>query len=225
MSLLYRVPGRSTVITYKGRTEFAQCSLPRPTKSEYGLDAMSLDYCGAAPLLPDFLKGLKQGKRFDFNGRQWFLHTYGPNDDNIWPTVSLNCIGLAEGELPEPKGDDSYVQQNITVLASVTEGDAEVNVTRDMNYRALQTTWIYPAKNRPTGPRVGKTSKPFNPQILSSVIEANGVRYNGANAPGNYAIATIPALQDVVLDLTAEEIFGTPYFNVQEVVCRMYVDA
>lgn len=223
MSLIYRIPGKSTFATYNGRTEFGQCSLPRPSKSEYGLDSMVVDYIGAAPLLKDFLASIKQGKRMDINQRQWWVTTYAPDDNKLWPTVTLNCVGLAEGELPDPKGDDDYITQNITVTGTVTEDDEDVQVTREINYRALQTTWTYPTKGRPKGPVVKTVSRNFFPEIISSVIEANGKRYAGANAPGNYVAATTPALVDFIMDVSAQEIFGTPFFNVSEVVCRMFL--
>lgn len=223
-TLIYKVPGRTTTVTYKGFLEFEPCSLLKPVKGEYGVDDATLDFIGAAPKLAAFLRTLSQGKRYDQDGRQWFLQRWAPDDNKIWPTVTLYLKGLAEGRLPQPKGSDTTVTQSVTVNATVTEDDEEVSVVREINYKTLQTTWQYVSNGRPKTARVGKVSLNGTPIITSSTIEAGGRTYRGSTAPANYVTATTPALQDVV-QIESEPIWGTSYFDVSEHVTRMFVAA
>lgn len=222
--LIYRIPNRSTTVTYKGHVEFEPCSLLKIVKGEYGVDEATLDYIGAAPKLAAFLRTLSQGKRYDQEGRQWFLQRWAVDDEKLWPTVTLALKGLAEGRLPNPKGSDTTVSQSITVNATVTEDDEEISVTREINYKTLQTTWQYVSNGRPTRARVGKVSLNGTPIITSSTIQAGGRTYRGSTAPANYVTATQPALQDVV-QIESAPIWGTNYFDVSEHVTRMFVAA
>lgn len=232
-TLTWRVPGRNTNVTYKGFLEFEQCSAHLPTKNEFGVDDMVLYYTGAMPKLPAFLAGLKQGRRFDHNGRAWYLQTWTVSDDKLWPIVSLNCKGLAEGVLPVARHETALILQNITVNATISENAGspddpiDVQLTRDINYRCMQTTWYYVTVGEPNAAKFGTISKPFNPGILSSTITATddfrGTRnFNGGNADAAYVTATFPATVDILLDLTSSQIYGTPYFEVAETVARMF---
>lgn len=232
MSYAYRVPNRSTVVNFLGRFEFSQCSAHRPTKNAYGLDVMQIDFRGAVFNLAKFLATLSQGKRYDHEGRVWYLQTWEVDDNNLWPTVSLNCIGFATGKTPEPKPDNSFVNQTVTITGQVTEIDpltsdpVIVSLTRTMSFRCMQTSWSYINEGQIKGPRIGRTEFVWNPLVLSSVITANSTlgnfTYSGANAPATYVTATFPAIVDFILDLSQSKVFGTPFYEVNEVIVRTF---
>lgn len=222
MSLIY---GRCT---YLGRTAFAENSLPITGKNEYGLDTLRRTFIGAAPFLDTFIKGLSQGIRYDQPGRAWFLQTWEVDDNKLWPTVFLNYKGLASGKLPKPRSDDEWITQNATVTAQFDppidiDGVEVADATKNINYRCLQTAWQYVTDKRPLGAKIGKTSWAAQPFILNSVIEAGGIVYNGNNAPAPIATALSVTPSYVVLGPIAREVFGTPYWEVDEVVANMFL--
>lgn len=229
MSLAYTVDG--ITVTYLGRTEFAENSLPFLAESpDGGLDSLTRTYIGAAPLLEAFLEGLTKGGSFTYNGELYYLTNWTPNGDKLWPEVSLQWVGLSDGAA-EPIGDDDFSVQSITINADVTEtfeGESvTVNVERQIEYIAAQTTWRYTATARPTVALVGTTATGINPTILRSVItvsggENDGKRYGGANAPASYVTATTPGVADMVLSLRSTEVYASPFFLVEEVVARMF---
>lgn len=232
-AIRYRPDTKGPTVNFIGRTEFAQCSAHRPTKSPFGVDTMQIDYRGAVFNLASFMRGLKQGARFDHNGAKWYLQTWSVDESLLWPTVDLVCMGFASGTAPAPIASDAYITQTVTITAQLTEtnptpppAQLDVNLTREINYRALQTTWSYVTTKRPTRPFVGRTSTGQSPQIVSSSLTASsqlGTRvYNGAVAPARYVSATEPATVDFLMDLNPVPIPGTPFFEVTEVISRIF---
>lgn len=225
MSLAYTVDG--ITVTYLGRTEFAENSLPFLAESaDGGLDNLTKTYIGAAPLLAAFLEGLVKGGSIEYNGENYYLTHWQPNGDKLWPEVSTFWSGLSDGT-PDPIGDDDVSVQSITISAAVTEDGEEVILERTIDYLAFQTTWRYIANSRPTSALVGTTATGINPEDLRSVITVSGgvndgKRYGGNNAPAAYVVATTPGVADMLINLRSTEVYGTPFFLAEEVIARMY---
>lgn len=206
-------------VTYLGKTIFDVCDRPKDYKSEYGIDQLVRRFIGATALLADFLRTLKQGQRFVHNGSQWYLTSWEPDDGKNWSIVNLNYRGFCEGRAPAPRYDNAAITQNITVNATVG-GEA---VTREILYICRQTHWQFVLDRSPTGATIGVTKNPFEPIIISSVITKGDQVYQGALAPAPLVAATTPAVIDFVLDPTASQVFGTPFFECEEVVARMFI--
>lgn len=229
MSLAYTVDG--ITVTYLGRTEFAQNNLAFLVESpDGGLDSLTVTHIGAAPFLTAFLEALEKGSTVSYNGESYYLVNWQPNGDRLWPEVALNYVGLSDGA-PDPIGDDDFSVQSITINADVEEtfeGESvTVNVERQIEYLADQTTWRYIASTRPMGALVGTTARGINPVILRSVItvsggDNDGKRYAGANAPAAYVVATTPGVADQLLSLRASPVYGSPFFPTEEVIARMF---
>jgi hypothetical protein len=227
MSLAYTDNGTTT--TYLGRTAFAENSQPQINESQFGLDYLTRTFIGAAPLLAAFIESLTKGGIYTYNGDDFYLISWSEDGDKLWPTVSLQYIGLSRGN-PPPLGEDDYSPQSVTVTATVDSDDpdaedgATMTVERTIDYIAGQTTWRYTTLARPTTLLVGTTSQPFVPIILRSrITTSTGHTYAGANAPANLVIATTPAIQDQLLSLTATPQYSTPFFEVTETIGRLLV--
>lgn len=222
-------------ITYQGRIEFAENSRPALSKSEYGIDILRRTFIGASPLRAKFDAGLSQGLLFSYNGARYFLQSWEWDDNKQWPTVTLFYKGVASGKMPNPQKTNASIIQNVSISAEVTwtppidpepEEPITETVTRDINYRAFQTNWRLVADSEPLGnPLVGVTSRAVQPQIISSRIttETSGLTYNGNNAPAALVAATTITPGYFMLDQNAFEVFGSPLWEVDEVVALMYL--
>lgn len=229
MSLSYTVDG--ITVTYLGRTAFGENSLPFLSEAPEGrgLDTLTRTSIGAAPLLAAFLESVEKGISFEYNGELFYLTSYQPNGDKLWPEVTFNYLGLSDGPAA-PIGDDDFSVQSVTITAQVPtdeEGAEEgtmMDVERTIDYLAFQTTWSYVRAARPTGPEVGYTSRDLGPWIKGSrITTSTGKTYAGANAPAAIVTATTPGIANMLLSLRSTEHHYTPFFDVDEVIARMYV--
>lgn len=227
MSLSYTDNGTTT--TYIGRTAFAENSQPQLTEAQWGLDNLTRTYIGAAPLLSAFLASLNKGGSYTYNGDLYYLIDWSPNGDPLWPTVSLNYLGLSNGN-PPPVGDDDWAPQSITITATVPSDDPNADpgttmtVERTIDYIAFQTTWKYITLTRPATVQIGTTSQIFYPIILRSrITTSTGNTYAGQNAPADLVAATTPGLGATLISLTVEEIYATPFFQCTETIALLLV--
>ena len=89
------------MILTTGTAEFDDISLPAAGKSEFGMDTLTRKTSGERSLLPAYLASLAQGQVFEFNGVDFFLQSWDPNDATPWASVALYYKGLVAG-VPAP---------------------------------------------------------------------------------------------------------------------------
>jgi hypothetical protein len=88
------------MILLTGNAVFDDVSAPAPGKSEFGMDTLTRKMVGARSLLAGFVSGLNQGDIFNFNGVNFYLQTWQPDESTPFATVTLLYKGLLAG-LPE----------------------------------------------------------------------------------------------------------------------------
>lgn len=201
---------------YVGSTSFELCCEPQPSKSEYGIDIVTAQYRGAATMLRSFLQTLNQGRMIEgYPGVA--LQTYTVDTNPVYPTVSVTFKGLLNG-LQQPIGYDETVFQSLTIFTETPE-----RASREIQYEALATRWLYVERNRPVTGKITQTSKPLDPTIRQNVIKTEaGATYFGA-APAPLVVALTPPIGYRRLSFNATPVPGTQYFECEEVICRMFI--
>ncbi len=199
-------------VTYKGEQEFVDQCVPAPVKNEFGIDVLSRKMRGRASGLLAFLLTLRQGQQY---GR-FYLQSWQPDTDPIYPTVTLVYKGLVDG-LPDAMINDQTSTQTVTISTSTPS-----NASRTIQFWAPSTSYRYISLSRPNGFLYSGISNDRNPIVFSSVInDEQGIIYKG-NAPAALVTALTPAIVNLQQSQDAQEVYGTPYFEVEEVVIKTY---
>jgi hypothetical protein len=201
---------------YEGSTAFEEMCQPYPSKSPFGLDTVNRKFKGAAPLLRGFLNSLSQGSPCpDYTG--CYLSTWTADDNPVYPEVVLSYVGLLKGNLPDPIGEDEITLQNITVTT-----ETPTKASREIEYEALTTRWRYIERTRSTG-KFKNTSYNMDPFIRSSVIRTEDGKVYTAAVPIPLFTALTPPVRPRRIALTCNPVPGTPFFECEETICRMYL--
>ncbi len=211
-------------VTYVGDVAFEDAMEPRAGKSDWGMDTLTRKMKGASTLLTAFLGTLNQGDIYFYRGQNFYLQTWEADDDPVFSTVTLNHKGLRSG-IPAPAAVDETTIQTTSIGADISslsitnaDGTTAKTATRDIEFYCPQTTWRYITNGRPTAPTYSTIANGRSPIVIRSTITLdNGTRYTG-NAPIGLVTALTPALIVKVLGPHDQPIFGTPYFECEDVV-------
>lgn len=223
--------GGTATVTYIGETDFKDTFTPVAGKSEWGMDTLTRVLKGSAPKLEAYVRALRQGQTF--NG--FVLQTWTPDQDPVYPEVTLNYKGLTNG-IPAPLSSADTIEQSVTVSAS---GDntqfgldedvygAVTVASREIQYITRQTVWRYITNRRPTGPKYTGLDVPFDPIIIKSSItiqntEGNSRTFGGRLAPVALVTALQPVATNIVTGPNATPVPGTPWFECEDRVTRIY---
>ena len=93
------------MILYTGNAVFEDVYTPAKGKNEWGMDTLVRQMQGSVEELPEFIDGLAQGDEFE----GYFLQSWEPDKDPIFPTVTLLYKGLFTGGTPPPDIERSFV--------------------------------------------------------------------------------------------------------------------
>lgn len=220
------------MVGYGGDTTFDDVMEPRPGKSDWGIDTLQRKMKGRQPLLAAFLATLVQGATYSYNGQLYYLQTWEPDDDNVFPTVSLNFKGLNSG-IPNPSASDETGIQTSSMghtfspayntgIPDANGNSSVTSATIDIEFYSPQTTWRYIRNGRPTFATYNTIANGREPSILRAVITDSLNRRYAGNAPvGLVSALTIP-VSNKIIGPHADPIYGTPYFECQDVVQRGY---
>lgn len=235
-------------ITYTGNAAFDDLYIPTPTKNEYGIDVIERKLGGAATNsagsvgIVAYLGGLAQGQTYSYSGNNWYLQTYGDDKNPIFPTVSQIYKGLVAG-IPDPFVSGESVERtmskstassvSVTYWDSVNQIEVTANITGTltMQYITRRTTWKYIYKSNSVQPGTTLTYiPPSSPKytnldvnisinvILSTTVATGGLPLSwGSDVPLALAAALSP-VPYLAATTSATPIWGTPYFEVTDVV-------
>jgi hypothetical protein len=215
-------------ITYKGETTFDDRMEPRAGKSDWGIDTLTRRIMGPSTGLATFLASLSQGATYSYNGAVYYLQTWEPDDDPVYATVGLNYKGLKAGIPTAVALDDTNVQTT-SIDADVTSlhiangsGVEATRAVRDIEFDCPQTTWRYISLGRPAFATYGSIANGRSAIVRRSIIRLdNGIEYRG-NAPVGVVSALTVALSNKVTGPHVVPIFGTPYFECEDLVQNGY---
>jgi hypothetical protein len=203
-------------VVYKGRVGFEDTCQPAPSKSEFGMDTVTRVLKGSALLLQDFIKTIRTKTQCPgYEGCQ--LQNYSTDQNPVFPSISLFYKGLIDGNLPDAIGYDEYVVQTMTITT-----DSPQKASREIQFEALATRWLYITRERPIGGSMTRTSYQFEPQIREQkIILEDGTLIYG-NADAGLVTALTPPVENRRLNFIANPVPGTIYFECEEVICRMF---
>lgn len=189
---------------------------PTPSKSEWGMDMLTIQMWGAAPGKETYEQSLAQGQTYSFDGQTWYLQSWDDDHDTIFPTFTLLFKGLCFG-IPDPKVSGRTIIQT-TVLSCLTPTPA----SRSITYYTRQSTYKYITAGRPTGPSY--TSPDISVSIgdgleiiKSTINTADGAIYPGA-APAGLVTALTPVGVDVQAVMECDPVVGTNWFECEDTV-------
>ena len=205
--------------TYKPSTGagyvFADITTPTAVKSPWGIDSLTRKVQGAQPEEVAYINALAQGDITNFNGQQWYLQSWDSDHDPIYPTITLNYLGLNDG-IPAPFTSGTTVVQTGTISCTTPS-----KASRTFSYYTRQSTYRYIKASRPTTPTYTTLDIAYTPTIFKSEIRnEDGTVYLGS-APAGLVTALTPVGVVLTTTMTATPIFGTPYFDCQDNVVSL----
>jgi hypothetical protein len=197
--------------------DFGLKSTPIASKSEWGIDTLTVEMWGAQPGLVAYVAALAQGQTYTYNSQTWYLQSWSDDKDTVYPTVTLVYKGLFGG-IPTPFVNGQSIVQTGTI--SCTWPD---EASRTFSYYTRQTTTRYIATSRPVLPTYTTPDIPFTPVIYKSEIRnANGSLYLG-NAPAALVTALTPGAASPSTTMTCNEVVaGSPLFECED-VCTILI--
>lgn len=205
--------------TYKPSTGagyvFADITTPTAVKSPWGIDSLTRKVQGAQPEEVAYINALAQGDIANFNSQQWYLQSWDSDHDPIYPTITLNYLGLNDG-IPAPFTSGTTVVQTGTISCTTPS-----KASRTFSYYTRQSTYRYIKASRPTTPTYTTLDIAYTPTIFKSEIRnEDGTVYLGS-APAGLVTALTPVGVVLTTTMTATPIFGTPYFDCQDNVVSL----
>lgn len=217
-------------IIYKGDGSFLDLFEPVSGKSEWGMDTLTRVMAGAQENLVAFVETLAQGATHSFNGNTYYLQSWEPVNEQVFPKITLLYKGLIDG-IPEPFVSGRTVEQSSSqttdTAVSITYFDfkAQGSVTKDVmgtanrRYLTRESTYKYITSSRPTSPTYVSLDVPMDVIYLESIITTDaGVNF-ASNAPAALATALAPAITTATTTQTMP-VFGTIYFENEDVVIQ-----
>ena len=217
----YTPPGMSPVSFWgNGQSavdDFRDMFVPKPEKNEWGVDVIERQIKGPLPGFEKFYNALGQGGRYVDNGVTYYVQTYKPTDDKIFPGASIQLKGLSKG-VPNQLVSGGQVELSGTLSVSSPQ-----KATRSLRYMSWKTVYRYILNSKPSGPSNSKIDVNIDPSksiIFSEILDENGKPYYG-NAPAALVTALTPVGFDDIATLDSyNRIIGTPYFECQDTVTR-----
>jgi len=197
---------------------------PMPEQNEFGVEVLTREVRGTVATCQSFVKSLTHGLPYAFAGVNFFLQGWQAIADPVFPGVRLTYKGFKSGA-PKDKSRTESVAMSANKGATVTSGGEELTCTKDAQYIGHQTTYDYFVTSKPDGARYSAVDSSLNVVYLNSrinVTDSTGktTTYVG-NAPSDVATALSLTETDTTTGFTFERIYGTPYFQCQDVVTRM----
>jgi hypothetical protein len=194
---------------------FTEQALPSLSKSEFGIDTLTRKFKGPATKLVSYLAGLRQGSQpSGYSG--FYLQTWSVDDNAIFPCVTLLYKGLI-GAIPNPIISDSITIQTVTISTA-----SPSQASREIQFYANETKYKYITNARPAGYKYKDVSIGTDPIVINSNIKtADGKAYFGA-APAALVTALTPAIVSMNTSHSAEPVYGTPFFECEDVAIRTY---
>jgi hypothetical protein len=224
-------------ITYFGANTFRDSITPVPGKTPWGIDTLIRKIDGPVSGLEDYIASLQQGFTYLFNGQTYYLQTWETNDDKAWPLVTLNYKGLFAG-IPTPFAVNDIVQESGSISADYsTQNDGQgllygvdsdgnnlycLGATHEWAARVPQTIWHYITFLQPNGPSYGSLG--FAGSIVvtrNRIITSDGTVFGGL-APVPLAVSLALYASNQIISFRSSPIFGTPYFECEDVVIATY---
>jgi hypothetical protein len=179
------------------------------------MDTLTRKVQGAQPEEVAYINGLAQGDITNFNGQQWYLQNWDSDHDPIFPTITLNYLGLNDG-IPAPFTSGTTVVQTGTISCTTPS-----KASRTFSYYTRQSTYKYIKASRPTTPTYTTLDIAYTPTIFKSEIRnEDGTVYLG-NAPAGLVTALTPVGVVLTTTMTATPVFGTPYFECEDNVVSL----
>jgi len=194
---------------------FADTTTPVATKAVWGMDTLVRKVQGAQPEEVAYINALAQGDVTNFNGQLWYLQNWDSDHDPIYPTITLNYLGLNDG-IPNPFTSGTTVVQTGTISCTTPS-----KASRTFSYYTRQSTYKYINASRPTTPTYTTLDIAYTPTIFKSEIRnEDGTVYLG-NAPAGLVTALTPVGVVLTATMTATPVFGTPYFECEDNVVSL----
>ena len=194
---------------------FADTTTPVATKAVWGMDTLVRKVQGAQPEEVAYINALAQGDVTNFNGQLWYLQNWDSDHDPIYPTITLNYLGLND-DIPAPFTSGTTVVQTGTISCTTPS-----KASRTFSYYTRQSTYKYINASRPTTPTYTTLDIAYTPTIFKSEIRnEDGTVYLG-NAPAGLVTALTPVGVVLTTTMTATPVFGTPYFECEDNVVSL----
>jgi len=194
---------------------FADTTTPVATKAVWGMDTLVRKVQGAQPEEVAYINALAQGDVTNFNGQLWYLQNWDSDHDPIYPTITLNYLGLND-DIPAPFTSGTTVVQTGTISCTTPS-----KASRTFSYYTRQSTYKYINASRPTTPTYTTLDIAYTPTIFKSEIRnEDGTVYLG-NAPAGLVTALTPVGVVLTATMTATPVFGTPYFECEDNVVSL----
>jgi hypothetical protein len=192
--------------------DFELKNTPIASKSDWGIDVLTVQMWGAQPGLVAYAATLAQGQTYSYNSQTWYLQSWSDDKDQTYPTVTLIYKGLFSG-IPTTSVNGQTINQSGTI--SVTSPS---DATRTFSYYTRQTTTRYIRTSRPTLPTYTTPDIPFTPEIYKSEVRtADGTLYLGS-VPAALLTALTPVGTNNITTMTCTEIIaGVPLFECEDI--------
>lgn len=230
MSTTITYVGNSTIVgggnggTWGAVLGFIDTHEPVPGKSEWGMDTLMRTMRGTQPNLATFVASLAQGTTYTFNGNTFYLQSWEPDGNPVFPSVTMNYKGLTGG-IPTPKASGGTVEQTLTLSAQSV--GIYTTATREIRYLTRQSSTLYIATTAPTAGSHGlDVSFDVYSSFISSVIRAtdssgNDYVFAGATAPSALVSALTPVgtLDRIVPH--SSPVVGSPWHECEDTCVRL----
>lgn len=172
-------------VTYIGQTDFIPVSAFVVHTPDWGVQDATQRWRGAAIRLATFLASLHKGMASTETGfTQFKLNTWAQDDDNIYPTVTLNYLNSNPSKFPSDKSETNWSTQ--TAQKTADSGGDFTDIRRDVTFFGPTRTWSYYTDGEQASPRYS-TSGTSGVTIIRQSIDATDADGNTAtyydNAP------------------------------------------
>lgn len=214
-------------LIYIGDASYKDIAVPVPGKNDWGVDTMTRIVLGARNGLVAFINTLAQGQAAPAPWAAFKLQTWSPDDsDPIWGKVTLGYKGILGAHPPDQKYNE-VIESSGSSSAQFDPpypwgGDEDaVAAVMDFTYYAGQTTWrsLRTIDNGPQYGYLGFTYGYVLKRVRYTVTGDGGSQTTfGNSAPVGIVSACTPAFQINTVGYRASPIFGTPYFECEDIV-------
>ncbi len=221
------------MLTYRGNVNYQDISDPAPGKNEWGIDTLVRKMKGARSLLSVFLATLQQGQSCPGYGA-FYLQSWDPDDQTPFATVALYYKGLLRGT-PKPIVINDIVPASGSTSADFTLGGSRpagivygqdaagkdlkaIGASMEFTYNAGQTTYRYISVGQPNGARYHALGFSYSPTLKRARITTSDGANFGILAPLAIGPALAPAVVTNLASFRSNPVFGTPYFECEDVL-------
>ncbi len=225
MSRQWTAPGSNAPLLFSGRLQFEDVTTPVSGKDEWGLDTLERTVRGPIFMFEDYAAALRQGAIF----KGYYLQSWRPIEHPFAPGFSLTYKGVQAG-IPDPFPNNSRCE----ILSSISAeklsishaGKRIISATREIKYISPQTNYRYISESEPQATKYGavrgiKTNEVqvIDSRIIASYDDGTTQPFVGI-APAALATALFVTPSVFVIGPSATKVFGTPYWECEE-VCQL----